>query len=156
MEQIKSIELRSADDVQELVALLREKVKVYGSVTRDELYSALGYPVTFEDSKWGWTNLDGLELLENSGIEGTTYTVKMPEQTEVSTGWRNMRRIPAKPPTVDELIEAKAEELQEIYDKRTAGDKTFEGFLYDYTKSVIASLTAELVEEFLFKGKKKS
>lgn len=62
-------------------------------------------------------------------------------------------RLTTTQPSPFYFEEAKAAELKKIYDEGTAGDKTFEGFLYDYTKAVIGSLASELVEEFLF-GKK--
>ena len=150
--KMEPIWLASIESAKLVVVNLQETMKSLGRVTRHELFELLGIEPTFKDHSWGWTSLDGLELKPNER-DGSVELI-MPMLTNLITHRFEYRpKLPPKPPTTDELIEEKAKELQAIYDNRTAGDKTFDGFLADFTRSMVASLATKLVEEFLF-GKK--
>lgn len=152
--KMEPILLVNAESANMVAAMLQETMKNLGKVSRHDLFELIGIEPTFKDHTWGWTSLEGLELKAN--VSDGTVELIMPMLTNLVNHRFDYRpKLPPKPPTTDELITEKAKELQAIYDNRTAGDKTFEGFLADFTRSMIASLAAELVEEFLF-GKKKS
>ena len=147
MQDLEPIILPSVQSAETLVMHLQEKLKDRGQIRVTDLFALLNIPKMFEGNDWGWTNLDGIEI--SADIRNDNVCLKMPPLTRLPVGWTRPRLAP-KTMTVDELIEVKAAELKKIYDEGTAGDKTFEGFLYDYTKLVIGSLASELVEEFLF------
>lgn len=152
--KMEPIWLASAEIANLVVLKLQETLKELGKVSRHDLFELLGIEPTFKDHTWGWTSLDGLEL--KADVRDGSVELIMPMLISLAGHrWDYRPKFPPKPPTTDELITEKAKELQAIYDNRTAGDKTFDGFLADFTRSMIASLASELVDEFLF-GKKKS
>ena len=149
--KMEPIRFASPEGANLVVLKLNETLTELGKVSRHDLFELIGIEPTFKDHTWGWTSLEGLELKAN--VSDGTVELIMPMLTNLVNHRFDYRpKLPPKPPTTDELIAKKAKELRAIYDNRTAGDKTFEGFLADFTRSMIASLASELVEEFL--GKK--
>ena len=148
--KMEPIRLGSIESAKLVVSKLQELMIELGKISRHDLFELISIEPTFKDHNWGWTSLDGVEIRAN--VEDGTADLIMPMLTNLTSHRWERPKLPAKPPTPDELIAEKAKELQAIYDNRTAGDKTFEGFLADFTRSMIASLASELVEEFL--GKK--
>jgi hypothetical protein len=151
MVNLQSIVLSTANEADLVVERLREVLKNYGFVTVSDLYDLVGLPSTFPDEKWGWTNLDDISI--SVEVDTDFYEVKMPEpcsDPDLKPSMPNLTKIA----TVDDFIKSKAVELQKIYDDRTAGDKTFEGFLYDFSKNALATLVVEMASEYFF-GKKK-
>lgn len=151
--KMEPIWLANGEAANLVVLKLKEAMTELGKVSRHDLFELLAIEPTFKDHTWGWTSLDGLEL--RAEMRDGSVELIMPPLTNLSNHRWERPKLPPKPPTTDELITEKAKELQAIYDNRTAGDKTFEGFLADFTRSMVGSLASELLEEWFF-GKKKS
>lgn len=152
MKRVKNISLANSELALTVIERLRSVLETYGVATVEDLYDLVDIPPTFEDEKIGWTNLDEIEVMAN--LENECVILILPEPTPLRGGLTKPF-LPPKLPTMDELIKSKASELRAIYNNRTAGDKTFEGFLFDYTKIAINLVATELVSDFVF-GKEKS
>jgi hypothetical protein len=54
--------LASKDDAERVVESMKEVLKRYSLVSRGDLLCMVGFPMTYEDEKIGWTNLDNVAI----------------------------------------------------------------------------------------------
>ena len=56
------IVLGSPEEANLVLKRLKEILEQYELVSMADLYDLVGLPTTYLDNKWGWSNLDGLEI----------------------------------------------------------------------------------------------
>lgn len=56
-QDIGDIILSSREEAEAILEQLDNFVEKYGRATQGDLFASLGYPISFTDEAWGWTNL---------------------------------------------------------------------------------------------------
>lgn len=80
-QDIGDIILASREEAEAVLSQLDNLVEKYGHATQGDLFASLGYPITFTDEAWGWTNLVKVKVKQVK--EGFLIDLPDPEALQV-------------------------------------------------------------------------